>query len=171
MSSNFPASKSAAAYLRRSTDRQEQSIEDQRRAILTYAVENGYKLVKEYIDDSISGASSDNREAFQRLISDAERKDGYFSYVLTYDIKRFGRIDNDEAGYYRHLLRKNGIEVVYISEGFNGDDSDDLIRPVKQWQARQELKALSKTTLRGLLSRAEGGWWNGGLPPFGYDLS
>ena len=26
-------------------------------------------------------------------------------------------------------------------------------------------------TIRGLLSRAEGGWWNGGLPPYGYDLA
>ena len=34
------------------------------------------------------------------------------------------------------------MEVIYVSEGFNGDDTDDLLRPVKQWQARQESKDL-----------------------------
>jgi len=58
-----------------------------------------------------------------------------------------------------------------VSENFNGDDTDDLLRPVKQWQARQELKDLSKVVIRGLLSRSEGGWWMGGTPPYGYDLA
>jgi len=158
-------------YLRRSTDRQEQSIGDQRRVIDAWAVGNGFSVLDYYVDDAISGASADGRAAFQKLIGDAKRSDCTFQFVLVYDIKRFGRVDNDEAGYYRFQLRSNGIEIIYVSEGFNGDDTDDLLRPVKQWQARQELKDLSKVTIRGLLSRAEGGWWNGGLPPYGYDLA
>ena len=51
------------------------------------------------------------------------------------------------------------------------DRSGAFPRPVKQWQARQELKDLSKVTIRGLLSRSEGGWWMGGVPPYGYDLA
>lgn len=69
--------------------------------------------------------------------------------MLCYDVNRFGRLDNDEAGHYRFLLRRQGAEAVYISEGFNGHDTDDLLRPVKQWQARQESKDLSKVTIRG----------------------
>ncbi len=163
--------KPAVGYLRRSTDRQEQSIGDQRRVIEAYAVNNGYDILDYYVDDAISGASSEDRASFLRLIQDAKQRDCPFQFVLVYDIKRFGRVDNDEAGYYRYQLRRNGVEVVYVSEGFNGDDTDDLLRPVKQWQARQELKDLSKVTIRGLLSRADGGWWVGGLPPYGYDLA
>jgi len=85
-------------------------------------------------------------------------------------VKRFGRLDNDEAGYYRHRLRCHGVEICYISENFNGDSTDDLLRPVKQWQARQESKDLSKVTIRGLLSKAQTGFWMGGVPPYGYDL-
>ena len=66
-----------------------------------------------------------------------------------------GRVDNDEAGYYRHLLRMHGVDVRYVSENFNGDATDDLLRPVKQWQARQESKDLSKVTIRGLLSKMQ----------------
>ncbi len=30
---------------------------------------------------------------------------------------------------------------------------------------------MSKVTIRGLLTRADGGWWVGGVPPYGYDLA
>ena len=163
--------KPAIGYLRRSTDRQEQSIGDQRRVIEGYAANNGYNVFDYYIDDAISGASTEDRASFLRLIQDAKQSDCPFQFVLVYDIKRFGRGDNDEAGYYRYQLRSNGVEIIYVSEGFNGDDTDDLLRPVKQWQARQELKDLSKVTIRGLLTRADGGWWVGGIPPYGYDLA
>jgi DNA invertase Pin-like site-specific DNA recombinase len=161
----------AVGYLRRSTDRQEQSIGDQKRAIELYALSGGYEVLDFYVDDAISGASSEGRASFQQLISDAKRKDCPFQYVLVYDVKRFGRVDNDEAGFYRYQLRRNGIEVIYVSEGFSGDDTDDLLRPVKQWQARQELKDLSKVAIRGMLTRSEGAWWMGGTPPYGYDLA
>jgi len=160
----------AAGYVRRSTDRQEQSIPDQKKAIETYAAEHELRLVKFYVDDAISGTSTIGRRAFQQMIQDAQKTSRSFDKIIVYDVKRFGRIDNDEAGYYRHILRTNGVEVLYVSENFNGDTTDDLLRPVKQWQARQESKDLSKVTIRGLLSKVEGGWWMGGTPPYGYDL-
>jgi len=161
----------AVGYLRRSTDRQEQSIEDQKKAIEGWAHDRDYQILDWYVDDAISGASADGREAFLKMVADAQRPGCPFGAVLCYDVKRFGRLGNDETGHYRYLLRQAGVDVVYVSENFNGDDSDDLIRPVKQWQARQELKDLSKVTIRGLLSKGEGGWWLGGTPPYGYDLA
>src|SRR6266699_2172831 len=160
----------AVGYLRRSTNRQEQSIGDQKTAIERHALDQGFGILRLYTDDSISGTSTDARKAFLKLIEDAQSDTCDFRTVLVYDIKRFGRLDNDEAGHYRYLLRKNRIDVVYVSEGFQGDDTDDLLRPVKQWQARQESRDLSKVSIRGLLSLSEGGWWLGGMPPYGYDL-
>ena len=160
----------AAGYLRRSTDRQEQSIEDQRRTILAFGGARGFELDKFFVDDAISGTVTDDRKAFQQMIHEAREPGCPWRYVLVYDVKRFGRIDNDEAGYYRFLLRQAGVEVIYVTENFNGDDSDDLVRPVKQWQARQESKDLSKVTIRGQVSLSGDGWWLGGAPPFGFDL-
>ncbi len=160
----------AVGYVRRSTDRQEQSIGDQKKALEAYVAEHSLRLVKFYIDDAISGTSTLGRRAFQQMIKDAESPNHRFDIIVVYDVKRFGRVDNDEAGYYRHILRTNGVEVRYVSENFNGDSTDDLLRPVKQWQARQESKDLSKVTIRGLLSKVDGGWWMGGTPPYGYDL-
>jgi len=180
----------AVGYLRRSTDRQEQSIPDQQRAVEAFAHEQGLHLLRCYIDDAISGTSTVGRRAFQQMIEDARSPSCDFGVVIVYDVKRFGRIDNDEAGYYRHVLRQAGVEVLYASEGFTGDGTDDLLRPVKQWQARQESKDLAKVAIRGLVSKAtirqrsgtgtnsaggvsggaSGGFWMGGAPPYGYDL-
>ncbi|MHC4842716.1 MAG: recombinase family protein [Planctomycetota bacterium] len=160
----------AVGYVRRSTDKQEQSILDQRKALEKYTTENGFRLQKFYTDDAISGTSSFRRKAFQQMIKDAQSPQRGFDIIVVYDVKRFGRVDNDEAGYYRYILRIHGVQIRYVSENFNGDTTDDLLRPVKQWQARQESKDLSKVTIRGLLSKVEGGWWMGGVPPYGYDL-
>jgi len=162
----------AVGYVRRSTDRQEQSIGDQKEAIHAYVESHGFHLLKCYVDDAISGTSVLGRRAFLQMIEDAKSPVKTFDSVVVYDVKRFGRIDNDEAGYYRHVLRMHGVSVHYISENFKGDTTDDLLRPVKQWQARQESKDLSKVTIRGLLSKTddEKGWWMGGVPPYGYDL-
>jgi site-specific DNA recombinase len=167
--SKAPALRSAVGYLRRSTDRQDQSLGDQEAAIRRYAEDHSFEILRLYTDDAISGTSADNRPAFQRLITDAGNGHCDFRTVLVYDIKRFGRVDNDEAGYYRHLLRKRGVEVVYTSEGFTGHDTDEIVRTVKQLQARQESKDLSKVTLRGQLSSVHAGSYLGGVPPFGYD--
>ena len=167
----------AVGYVRRSTDRQEQSISDQKKSIEGYAAEHSLRLGQFYVDDAISGTSTIGRRAFQRMIQEAQSPARPFDLIVVYDVKRFGRVDNDEAGYYRHLLRTHGVDVRYVSENFNGDATDDLLRPVKQWQARQESKDLSKVTIRGLLSKmgdgndaGPGGWWMGGVPPHGYDL-
>jgi len=45
----------AVGYVRRSTDRQEQSIADQKKALQTYAAEHGLSLVRFYIDDAVTG--------------------------------------------------------------------------------------------------------------------
>ena len=71
----------------------------------------------------------------------------YNRTVVVYDVKSFGRLDNDEAGFYRHKLKMCGVNILYATENFNGDYTDDLLRPVKQWQARQESKDLSKVTI------------------------
>lgn len=167
-----PRNRVALGYLRRSTDRQEQSIPDQRKAVERYATEQGLTVERWYTDDAISGTSVAGRKAFQELIADAQKPGCSFRFVVVYDVKRFGRVDSDEAGYYRHVLKTRGVEVLYATEGFAAPgmscETDDLLRPVKQWQARQESKDLSRVTIRGLLSRSTGGWWMGGVPPLGY---
>ena len=76
----------AVGYVRRSTDRQEQSIGDQKKTIEAYARQNRLKLLKFYVDDAISGTSTIKRKAFLKMISDAESRACKFSNIIVYDI-------------------------------------------------------------------------------------
>ena len=157
----------AVAYYRRSTDRLEQSIGDQRKAVEAWAAENDCEIVREYIDDGISGALTTKREAFLQLIEDSASGD--FEAVLVYDISRFGRTDTDETGYYRHILRQNGVGVVYCMDKL-GDDEDmaDLVRGNLTWLKHRFLIDLARDTTRGMVTVAEGGWSAGGRAPDGF---
>jgi DNA invertase Pin-like site-specific DNA recombinase len=162
--------RAAVGYLRRSTDRQEQSLADQRRAIQDHADCHGFEIVDWYSDDAISGASVDARQAFRQMLADAQDSQRSWRFVLVYDVSRFSRGDLDKAGHLRYQFRKAGVEVVYVNENLTGGDADDLVVGVKQWMAQKYVKDLSVTTIRGQVSHSESGAWCGGTPPYGYDL-
>ena len=95
------------AYVRMSSDKQEASPKQQREAIEQMA-SGKYRVVRWYQDEGISGAESDKREGFQRLIVDATmRKD--FQAILCWDQDRFSRFDPIEANYDWHILSKAGL--------------------------------------------------------------
>jgi len=59
----------AIGYVRRSTDRQEQSIPDQKKAIVQYTDDHELRLLRFYVDNAISGTSTIGRRSFQDLIA------------------------------------------------------------------------------------------------------
>ena len=54
-------------YLRRSTSKQEKSLQDQRREIERYALQNGYDILRWYEDDGISGDATEKRVGFLKM--------------------------------------------------------------------------------------------------------
>jgi len=160
----------AVGYVRRSTDRQEASLDDQEDAIREYAAAQGFDLLRLYRDDAISGTSVEKRDGFRRLIADAQGGRDGWRFLIVYDVSRFGRFDNDEAGHYRFLLKQAGVEVLYVRENLRGDDTDDILRPVLQYKAREYSRGLSADTIRGQVSLVEKASWPGGTPPYGFDL-
>ncbi len=159
----------AVAYLRRSTDRQEQSIGDQRKEVLRWAQQNGYEVVREYVDDAISGTSADERPGFQQMIADAKRGD--FKAVIVWNSDRFSRGDVTETEHYRYLLRKANVKVLSVTEDYLARDGidGDVLRTVKQFQNRQYSISLSQNVLRGQLSSLKGESDPGRAAPYGYD--
>jgi DNA invertase Pin-like site-specific DNA recombinase len=163
--------KLAAAYLRRSTDRQLQSIPDQRTAVERFARENGYRLVAEYVDDAISGTSVKGRPDFRRLMHDALSANPSFRTVIVYEISRFNRDEPMRAMALLNQLSENGIDLESVSDPLPGSDFDGVLLMFKQTLAHMEVKDTSRRTIRGQVSRARSGCWMGGTPPFGYDLA
>jgi site-specific DNA recombinase len=159
----------AVGYARRSTDMQERSIPDQQAAVGRWAAEHGYRVLRWYIDDAVSGTSARGRDAFEQMMKAAENGRD-FETVLCYDISRFSRGGTNETGFYLHRLHLVGVGVVFTADGIPDGDEGELIQGVKSWQARQYSVKLARDSIRGQLSNLrERKSAPGGQPPYGYD--
>jgi DNA invertase Pin-like site-specific DNA recombinase len=161
----------AAGYLRRSTEKQEQSIADQRREIERYAAQHGYTINRWFEDNGISGDDTKRRRGFQELHRAAcdPRRD--FRTILVWDQDRFGRFNSMEAGYWIHPLMEAGVGLVTVTEGpINWHDfSGRMIYSMKQEGKHQFLRDLSRNTARGQITSASQGHITGRAAPYGYD--
>ncbi len=158
-------------YIRRSTDMQEASLNDQRKAIQEYAQHNKFNILREFCDDAISGKTVEARPSFQSMLEFARNNKGSECTLLVYDVSRFGRFDNPkEATYWEFELERNGIKVHYVTEGFSNDGSlgTYITKVVKDAEASEYIKKLSKLTKRGIQSCAERGYWTASQAPYGY---
>ena len=100
-------------YARYSSDRQtEQSIDGQIHVCMEYAERNDIVIVGTYIDRAMTG-TNDNREQFQKMLKDSDKKP--FDYVLVYKLDRFSR-NKYEMAIHRKHLKDNGIKILSAME-------------------------------------------------------
>jgi len=102
----------AAIYLRVSTD--EQTTENQERALREVAARSGHEIVVVYRDEGISGSKGrDKRPGFDAMHKDASRRK--FDIVMAWSVDRLGRSLQDLIGFLSEL-HSLGIEP-YINRG------------------------------------------------------
>ena len=156
--------KKAVAYVRMSTDKQDYSIESQKRTIREYARKNNYKILKFYEDKGISGRDAEKRPAFMEMIEDSKKD--IFSYVLIYDSSRFAR-NLEQSLIYKSILKKNKVDLISITEPMLDDDSqliaDALFGAMNEMYSRK----LSKVVKRGMTEKALKGEYIS-CAPYGY---
>ncbi|MGN1138123.1 MAG: recombinase family protein [Ruminococcus sp.] len=163
--------KTAAAYIRVSTDNQtELSPDSQIKTIQQYAKQNGYVVPGEFIfrDDGISGRKADKRPAFVKMIATAKNKPSPFSAILLWKFSRFAR-NQEESIFYKAQLRKNGVEVVSVSEPVIDGPFGTLIERIIEWSDEYYSIRLSGEVKRGMLEKVERGGAVS-IPAFGYDI-
>ncbi len=158
----------AVFYGRCSTDRQENSVADQRKHVLAHAAKHGYRVVREYADDGWSG-NDPNRPDFNRMVKDAaDRRD--FELILVWSLDRFGRFDVIDAGRFVAPLRDAGVSVETLDKGrvdWN-DFTGRLLLTIELEGSKEYLLKLSRNVLRSMHGRAARGFFLGGPVPFGY---
>ena len=119
--------KRAAAYARYSSDVQsDTSIEAQLEKIRKYCQEKGYVIVREYIDRAQS-ATTDKREAFQKMFQDAEKN--IFDIVVVYKLDRFARNLYDSVVYTKKL-EDIGIALESATEPITHDIAGKFFRNI-----------------------------------------
>jgi len=159
----------AIGYVRRSTDRQEESLDQQRAQLEAFAHKQGWTLVAVYSDDAISGSEL-QRPGLDRLLHAAI--DTEVEVVLAWDRNRLARPkDALEGLILERRLLDAGKRVVYAVTGQEASRSftSDLIGLVEHHQNGDYLRKISRDTARGILARVRRGLWPGGPIPFGYD--
>jgi DNA invertase Pin-like site-specific DNA recombinase/translation initiation factor 1 (eIF-1/SUI1) len=157
----------AVAYIRCSSDQQvDASIPAQRTSIEKWAKANGYKIIRWYVDEAVSGWK-EAREQFQQLITDLPRGD--FEAVLCWDQNRFSRFPVLEANHYWYLLDKSGVHLATCNQGRVDWHSIAgwLTASIKQHSDSQHRFQLSADVKRGKRAVAERGVWQGRIP-YGY---
>ena len=84
------------------------------RALRDYADKNGYKVVREYVDEAESGRVM-NRPEFRRMIDEAKKTKAPFNEILVWKFSRFTR-KREHAVALKSMLRRQGVRVVSITE-------------------------------------------------------
>lgn len=163
--------KTAAAYVRVSTDKQDEySLDSQLKLIREYAAGHDMDVPQEFVfvEDGVSGRSAKKRPAFQRMIALAKDRAHPFDVVLVWKFSRFAR-NQEESIVYKSMLSKLGVEVVSISEPLDDSPFGSLVERIIEWMDEFYSIRLSGEVKRGMaekVSRAE----IVTVPAYGYDV-
>jgi DNA invertase Pin-like site-specific DNA recombinase len=160
----------AAEYVRMSTEHQKYSTDNQASAIRRYAEKRGYEIVKTYADEGKSGLNLHGRDALKRLLSDVADGSADYSFILVYDVSRWGRFqDPDEAAAIELRCKQAGIAVHYCAEQFENDGSigSSIIKTVKRAMAGEYSRELSVKVFAGQSNLIRLGYRQGGPAGFG----
>lgn len=172
MPATAPDLRIGAAYIRVSTDDQvEYSPASQLVEIRKYARAHDILVPDEYIfvDEGISGRSTDKRPSFNRMIGTAKTKPKPFDVILLWKFSRFARSREDSILYKSMLRRDLGIEVVSISEPVGDDKMSIIIEAMIEAMDEYYSINLAEEVRRGMTQRAKQGRPNT-YAPIGYRM-
>ncbi|MDE6832943.1 MAG: recombinase family protein [Ruminococcus sp.] len=160
--------KRAAIYARFSSDNQRaESIDAQIRAINLYCKNNGYEVVKEYVDEAKT-ATTDRRPAFQKMIEDSAK--GLFEVMIVHKLDRFARNRYDSA-FYKHHLKDNGVKLISVIEQFDDSPESIMLEALTEAMAEYYSKNLSREVKKGQKETALKCKYTGGYIPYGYKIN
>lgn len=164
--------RTAALYIRVSTDKQEElSPDSQQRLLLEYAKSHGMIVSKQHIyrENGISGRKADKRPQFQQMIAAAKSQEHPFDVILLWKFSRFAR-NQEESIVYKSMLRnKCHVDVVSISEPLVEGPFGGLIERIIEWMDEFYSIRLSGDVTRGMTENALRGAYQC-RPPLGYRI-
>ena len=160
----------AAGYIRVSTRRQAEagtSMDEQKDAIERDAARTGFVVVEWYVDGGVSGRSA-KRPEFQRMIADSCSKTRPYDAVYIYNFSRFFRDDYETEG-YRRKLEKNGVDLLSATQQITPGPHARLQRAIITAMDAAASDINSEQVTEVMRRNASDGFWNGSVPPLGYE--
>ena len=161
----------AAAYVRVSTNKDDQlnSFAAQYihyKKLLEESISE--ELVDVYADEGISGTTTKERDAFNKLISDCEQ--GKIDRIYTKSISRFARNTTECLKYVRYL-KSLGVTIYFEKENLDTANEETEFRlTMLESHAQEESISISKNVRLGEQYRMERGEYLLKNTLYGYDL-
>lgn len=159
-----------AAYIRVSTDRQDEYSPDaQKRLIYEYAEKNNIAISPDniYMEIGISGKKADKRPQFQKMIAACKDKSHPIDVILVWKFSRFAR-NQEESIFYKNMLSRIGIDVVSISEPIPEGFIGELVKRIFEWMDEYYSINLAGEVRRGMTQKVlTGGYVS--KAPYGYN--
>ncbi|MDU2131167.1 MAG: recombinase family protein [Finegoldia magna] len=165
--------KFACMYLRLSREdgdsTESNSISNQRQIIKSYARDNDFKVVAEYVDDGFSGSNFD-RPKFKKMIQDLEEKK--FRTIIVKDLSRFGRDYIESGKYLQKIFPEKGIRFISVNDNYDSENADvsdtHLILPIRNFINDSYCRDISMKVKSSKEIKRKNGEFIGAFAPFGY---
>jgi len=146
------------------------SLDAQRTRMRAFAEFNEYEIAGEYEDAGKSGKSIEGRDEFNRMMEDIKTGKDDVSFVLVFKLSRFGRNAADVLSTLQ-TMQDFGVNLICVEDGIDSSkDAGKLMISVLSAVSKIERENIRIQTMEGRIQKARDGKWNGGFPPYGYNL-
>lgn len=150
------------ARVSRNEDNKNESIDNQKALIRSFAEDNNYNLIDIFEDDNVTGYKfeRDGLGALKKIIEDGE-----VDLLLVKDLSRIGR-HNAQTLLFLEYLEEFNVRIISINTNYDSKDSDDGIIGIETWYNERYVKDISKKIRSSMKQKQKEGLVI--IPPFGF---
>jgi hypothetical protein len=107
----------AAMFIRMSTFHQQSTIDEHADVIREYAKEQGFEIIRTYVDDRITGQNVAGYDALKKMLNDVASGKADYNVILAYDISCWGPGNNyNKFSHYEDICQRANIVIEYCAE-------------------------------------------------------
>lgn len=167
MMNNNKEIKNVVMYCRTSSELQADNfaIDGQATYVKEYCKKNNYNIVNSYVDECLSGSSTDKRTSFKEMLKFVSKNDTYA--IVIYKLSRISRNMRDLVNIIDYL-RKCDVHLISVCDNIDTSTSMGMsFLYLLGIFAEMDRENILSNCKMGMRQRAIDGLWNGGKI-FGY---
>ena len=168
MHQSISEEKTTALYLRLSRDDDQagesNSISNQRAMLTEYAKKNGFRNVRIFIDDGVSGVTL-KRDGFKEMYGLIEADQ--VSTVVVKDMSRLGRNYLEVGQLTEIFFPQHNVRFIAVNDGVDSIQGEDNFTPFRNIMNEWYAKDMSRKLRSALRTKSKQGYAIG-MPPLGY---